>query len=114
MRYSLKLFLLILILFFIVVFIAYLSLLNSKVTNKLDSALWTVPAKIYSRPLELAEGAHINIEKILNELDLLSYEKKKVVQEPGDFSFNNSTLTIFLRGFENQNFGFFRKIGNPP
>ena len=47
--------------------IAYLTLLNSKVTNKLEGALWTLPAKLYSRPFELAEGSNVNIKNLIKE-----------------------------------------------
>ncbi len=36
--------------------VAYLALLSDRVEQKLDGVLWTVPAKVYSRPLELVEG----------------------------------------------------------
>ena len=56
---SIKIFVILLIIISLVFSIAYLTLLNSKVTNKLEGALWTLPAKLYSRPLELAEGSNI-------------------------------------------------------
>ena len=35
---------------------ALAAVIDSKVTNKLDGVLWTVPAKVFSRSLEIAEG----------------------------------------------------------
>ena len=87
--------------------LAYLSLLDQRVTNKLDGALWTVPAKLYSRPLELAEGGYINIKNLLLELDLLSYEETGEVKNPGEFVYKDRTLKIFLRGFNDQKSGIF-------
>ena len=87
--------------------LAYLSLLDQRVTNKLDGALWTVPAKLYSRPLELAEGGYINVKNLLLELDLLSYEETGEVKNQGEFVYKDRTLTIFLRGFSSQKSGIF-------
>ena len=41
-------------------FAAVVAVIDYRVTSKLDGVLWTVPAKIYSRPLELAEGFNFN------------------------------------------------------
>lgn len=103
MKGPIKLFVFFLFTSSLVLSIAYLSLLNSKVTNKLDGALWTLPAKLYSRSLDLAEGSNINIRNLRMELDLLSYEETGEVKNPGEFKFEDRTLKIFLRGFQDQN-----------
>ena len=59
----------------IVLAIAMVAIINSKVTNKLEGVLWTIPAKIYSRPLELAEGSRVNLNHLEKELKILSYEE---------------------------------------
>ncbi len=35
---------------------AVVAVIDYRVTSKLEGVLWTVPAKLYSRPMELAEG----------------------------------------------------------
>ena len=55
----------------IVLAIAMVAIINSKVTNKLEGVLWTIPAKIYSRPLELAEGSRVNLNHLEKELRLM-------------------------------------------
>ena len=107
MKQTIKLFIFSLSFFLVVILLAYLSLLNSKVTNKLEGALWTIPAKVYSRPLELAEGTNIQIRLILKELELLSYEELRIVQKPGQYVLKDNILSIFVRGFENQNSDYF-------
>ena len=59
----------------IVIMLAYLELLSDRVEEKLDGILWTVPAKVYSRPLEIAEGYSVKPQYIQKELELLSYSK---------------------------------------
>ena len=105
---SIKIFLILLIITSLVFFIAYLSSLNSKVTNKLEGALWTLPAKLYSRPLELAEGSNINTKNLSKELDLLSYVETREIRNPGEYRLKDKTLEIFLKGFQDQNSGIYR------
>tara|TARA_B100001013_G_scaffold202871_1_gene122914 strand:- start:378 stop:2669 length:2292 start_codon:yes stop_codon:yes gene_type:complete len=107
MKQTIKLFIFSFSFFLIITILAYLSLLNSKVTNKLEGALWTIPAKVYSRPLELAEGTNIQIRLILKELELLSYEEVSVVQKPGQYVLKDNILSIFIRGVEKENSDYF-------
>ena len=46
-------------------FAAVIAVIDYRVTSKLDGVLWTVPAKIYSRPLELAEGFNFNKNNLI-------------------------------------------------
>ncbi|SVC11601.1 uncharacterized protein METZ01_LOCUS264455, partial [marine metagenome] len=107
MKNTIKLFTYFFLILLIVFSVAYLFLLNSKVINKLDGALWTVPAKVYSRPLVLAEEAYVNIRKLILELSLLSYEEVNEIQRPGEFELKENTLNIFLKGSDNQKAGLF-------
>ena len=52
---------------------ALVAVIDYRVTSKLDGVLWTVPAKIYSRPLELAEGSKVNVDNLIREIEMLSY-----------------------------------------
>ena len=94
----------------IVVFVismAVIAIIDSRVTNKLEGVLWTVPAKVYSRSLDLAEGLSINKSNLLRELKMLSYSEKKNPTKPGEYFYNKNKLNIFLRGYEDQNSGLF-------
>ena len=94
----------------IIVFIftaASVAVLDYRVTSKLDGVLWTIPAKIYSRPLELAEGIHLNKDNLIKELEMLSYERVKNPVQPGEFKFSKDDLKIFLRGYLDQRSGIF-------
>ena len=94
----------------IIVFIftaATVAVLDYRVTSKLDGVLWTIPAKIYSRPLELAEGINLNKDNLIKELEMLSYERVKNPVQPGEFKFSKDDLKIFLRGYLDQRSGIF-------
>ncbi len=114
MKLSLKLITYLSLIIFLVISIAYVSILDSKVVNKLDGVLWTVPAKVYARPLELAEGGKINVDVLKKELEILSYELTKGIPDtPGEFSQSQRSVNIFIRGFGSQEPGLYRlKIEN--
>ena len=114
MKLSLKLITYLSLIIFLVISIAYVSILDSKVVNKLDGVLWTVPAKVYARPLELAEGGKINVDGLKKELEILSYELTKGIPDtPGEFSQSQRSVNIFIRGFGSQEPGLYRlKIEN--
>ncbi len=96
----------VLVLFFILS-AAFVSIIDSRVTNKLEGVLWTIPAKVYARSLDLAEGSKLNKSYLLRELDMLSYSEKKNPRKPGEFIFKKNNLKIFLRGYEDQKSGLF-------
>ena len=114
MKLSLKLITYLSLIIFLIISIAYVSILDSKVVNKLDGVLWTVPAKVYARPLELAEGGKINVDALKKELEILSYELTKGIPDtPGEFSQSQQSVNIFIRGFGSQEPGLYRlKIEN--
>ena len=65
-------------------------------TSKLDGVLWTVPAKIYSRPLELAEVQRLT-RSFEREMEMLSYISDSKTDIPGQFFFNKNKLKVFKR-----------------
>ena len=72
----------------LLIFVAALvAVIDYRVTSKLDGVLWTVPAKIYSRPLELAEGSKINVDLLKREMEMLSYISDSKTDIPGQFFF---------------------------
>ena len=94
----------------IIVFVisaAVVAIIDSRVTNKLDGVLWTIPAKVYSRSLDLAEGSKVNRSNLMRELDLLSYSENRNPSKPGEFIYKKNKLRIFLRGYEDQKSGLF-------
>ena len=82
MKISLRHFILFSLFLLLIILFAFISLINSKVTNKLDGVLWTVPAKVYSRQMVIAEGIEINKGMMIKELSLHSYIKKSLPNNP--------------------------------
>ena len=87
--------------------VAVVAVIDYRVTSKLEGVLWTVPAKLYSRPMELAEGLKINKDNLVRELEMLSYEQVSNPDSPGQFNLSKNDLKIFLRGYQDQRSGVF-------
>ncbi len=86
---------------------AIVAVIDTRVTNKLEGVLWTIPAKVYSRSLDLAEGTNINKSNLLKELGMLSYLENKNPSKPGEYIYKKNSFKIFLRGYEEQKSGLF-------
>ena len=86
---------------------AIVAVIDTRVTNKLEGGLWTIPAKVYSRSLDLAEGTNINKSNLLKELGMLSYLENKNPSKPGEYIYKKNSFKIFLRGYEEQKSGLF-------
>ena len=86
---------------------ALVAVIDYRVTSKLDGVLWTVPAKIYSRPLELAEGSKVNVDNLIREIEMLSYIADTKADSPGQFFLYKNKLKVFLRGYQDQPSGIY-------
>ncbi len=79
----------------IIVFVisaSVVAIIDSRVTNKLDGVLWTIPAKVYSRSLDLAEGSKVNKSNLMKELGMLSYSENRSPSKPGEFTYSKDNL----------------------
>ena len=50
----------------------YWTLLDRKIVDTFQTSRWSIPAKVYARPMELYKGAEINLLKFVKELDRLN------------------------------------------
>ncbi len=73
--------------------------LDSMVREKFEGKRWAIPAKVYSRPLELYTGAALSKSDVLAELNLLHYRQQNNYDSPGVYTEQNGSLYIYTRGF---------------
>ncbi|WP_028240360.1 penicillin-binding protein 1B [Stutzerimonas azotifigens] len=73
--------------------------LDAVVQEKFSGKRWTIPAKVYARPLELFTGQKLNREDFLFELDALGYRREKAATQPGALSIAGNTVELHTRGF---------------
>lgn len=73
--------------------------LDAVVQEKFSGKRWTVPAKVYARPLELYAGQRLSRDDFLVELDALGYRRERAVEGPGSVSVAGDSIELFTRGF---------------
>ncbi|NLJ11479.1 MAG: penicillin-binding protein 1B [Gammaproteobacteria bacterium] len=73
--------------------------LDAVVQEKFSGKRWTVPAKVYARPLELFAGQKLNKQDFLTELNALGYRNETSASSAGAVSVNGNTVELHTRGF---------------
>jgi penicillin-binding protein 1B len=84
----------------LVLFAGFAIYLDAVVQEKFSGKRWTVPAKVYARPLELFAGQKLTKDDFLQELDALGYRRESVANGPGAVSVAGNTVDLNTRGFQ--------------
>lgn len=84
----------------LVVFAVFAVYLDAVVQEKFSGKRWTVPAKVYARPLELFVGQKLAKEDFLKELDALGYRRENALSGPGGVSVAGNNIELHSRGFQ--------------
>lgn len=74
--------------------------LDAVVQEKFSGKRWTIPAKVYARPLELFVGQKLDKNDFLAELDALGYRRERAVSGPGGASVSGNDIELHTRGFQ--------------
>ncbi|MCJ8170733.1 penicillin-binding protein 1B [Atopomonas sediminilitoris] len=69
------------------------------VQEKFSGKRWTIPAKVYARPLELFVGQKLKREDLLTELDALGYRRGQSTNSPGMMAVGAGSVELHSRGF---------------
>ncbi|MFT7324357.1 MAG: penicillin-binding protein 1B, partial [Psychrobacter glaciei] len=77
----------------------YLIKLDRTITHKFEGKRWDIPAKVYSQPLELYQGANVDNSTIKTWLELLNYQSNKAYDRTGTYRKSGNTYFIHTRGF---------------
>src|SRR5690554_938939 len=90
--------------FLLVIFSLWLVHLDREVREKFDGRKWSVPARVYARPLELYRGLSLTPELLEQELRALGYRPVERVSAPGQYARGpggqGTEYRIATRGFE--------------
>ncbi|AYF90100.1 penicillin-binding protein 1B [Pseudomonas sp. JS3066] len=84
----------------LVVLAGFAIYLDAVVQEKFSGKRWTVPAKVYARPLELFVGLKLSKDDFLKELDALGYRRESVSNGPGAASVSGNAVDLNTRGFQ--------------
>ncbi|WP_413786278.1 penicillin-binding protein 1B [Psychrobacter frigidicola] len=77
----------------------YLVKLDRTITHKFEGKRWDIPAKVYSQPLELYQGASVDNDTIKTWLELLNYRSNKAYERTGSYHKSGNNYFIHTRGF---------------
>ncbi len=84
-------------------FVLWVLYLNGVVREKFEGKKWSVPARVYARPLELYEGVSLPPELFEQELLALGYRPVERISGPGQyarrFEGNTRRYDVYSRGF---------------
>ncbi len=81
------------------VFLVIAIILDGQIRKKFEGKKWSVPARVYARPLEIHEGQLLKISELKRELDSLAYTHVKKVYGPGQYSQQANVFHIITRDF---------------
>lgn len=80
--------------------IAYIVWLDHRVTSEFEGKRWSLPARVYARPLELYAGARIDKDELLDVLNALGYQNVRKVYGPGQYQKTAESIQLISRVFE--------------
>ncbi len=77
----------------------YTVYLNHIIKDKFEGRRWSIPAKVYTRALEIYPGLQLNSKQLEKELRLAGYRKDKVASTQGSFSRRAGQIDLVSRRF---------------
>ncbi|HTR00583.1 MAG TPA: transglycosylase domain-containing protein, partial [Candidatus Acidoferrum sp.] len=73
--------------------------IDIQVRRDFEALQWALPARIYSRPLELYTEAHVNANDLVEYLQRLGYRRTPKVTGSGEYRVNGDHVMLRSRGF---------------
>jgi penicillin-binding protein 1B len=83
----------------VVVLAGYIVWLDYQVRSQFDGKRWSLPARVYARPLELYAGGRLSADEFAAELRALDYRAVHSPREAGEFSRNRDAIHLISRPF---------------
>ena len=71
----------------------YIVYLDFQVRHQFAGKRWSLPARVYARPLELYAGLELTAEQFVNELKALHYRPVVSPRKSGQFSRNKKQVS---------------------
>lgn len=84
----------------LVMVIAYVGFLDFQVYRKFEGNRWSLPARVYARPLELYTGLPLSDAQFAMELKALGYRFVSRPQKPGEVARNAGDFELVSRPFD--------------
>lgn len=77
----------------------YIVYLDRVVVSQFEGKRFSIPAKVYARPLELFIGKELSPQNLLAELALLNYSQSSQLSQAGQYRQQMGSVDIFIRPF---------------
>jgi len=77
----------------------YVVYLDVQVRQQFDGKRWSLPARVYARPLDLYVGRELSADQFQAELRALYYRPVSTATQPGRFAKNRSVFHVVTRPF---------------
>lgn len=77
----------------------YTLYLDQLIQKKFEGQRWSVPSRVYARPLELYPQRPLTVENLRSELELAGYQPSANGLEPGSYRHNAGRFIISTRAF---------------
>jgi len=79
--------------------LTYIAYLDFQVRQQFDGKRWSLPARVYARPLELYVGLPLSPDDFDTELASLHYQPVSSPRQPGEVSRNRNVFHLVTRRF---------------
>ncbi len=89
-----------LLIWLVLVGLAYWLWLDREVTSAFEHKQWVLPARVFARPLELYPGANVSRERLVRKLDTLGYQRLTAPNAVGQYAVSDEQVEFFSRGFK--------------
>ena len=89
-----------LLIWLVLVGLAYWLWLDREVTSAFEHKQWVLPARVFARPLELYPGANVSRERLMHKLDTLGYQRVNTPNAVGQYMVAGERVEFFSRGFK--------------
>ncbi|MDX1496899.1 MAG: penicillin-binding protein 1B [Salinisphaeraceae bacterium] len=77
----------------------YTVYLDLRVRSQFEGARWSLPAKVYARPLEVYPGLKLNSSTLQEELQRLGYRASEELSGPGAYRAQGDRISVISRSF---------------
>ncbi len=89
-----------LLVWLVLVGLAYWLWLDREVTSAFEHKQWVLPARVFARPLELYPGANVSLDRLVRKLDTLGYQRVASPTAVGQYTAGEEQIEFFSRGFK--------------
>ncbi len=79
--------------------VVYAVFLDFSIRKQMEGKRWSLPATVYTQPLELYAGKRMTRERLERELDQVGYRRDSGLHQPGTYASGSGAVDIHTRAF---------------